>query len=416
MDLKVFWVSLLFAFTMGEKVYAQNQNQTHSNYVAECKSALGLSSNEQIPGFNCFDGIFLADEKGFVVNGYLGGQYVGKVEFENRPYIDAVYLCRGVSSYATEDPYANFALAGYIIHNRNNGQTCFFDGNPSRPISELQAPIDGGTQSSIAWLKPSEMDGAPCVGCHTADPYIVTPGMAQPFRELQLMGERDLKGDYFIAGEGNPNSFFEDAQTRRQNSFEPNPDPQCLACHYIGRNLDINLSVQPLMPNQGSSIDPLYTLQSNKFFHNSGDYFRITNAYRVDTDLHIESTNLAAGPSQPYWWSAQWRLEEIKSGSYYYYRIRNRWTPSGHHEYLNVQNGVVQTSSLSGITPKSAQWIIMEGYEDFSDPGNYYLKNRETGDYLMVFFGALVMVPQNNVSGAGFSTYYNTQWNFELLN
>lgn len=74
-----------------------------------------------------------------------------------------------------------------------------------------------------------------------------------------------------------------------------------------------------------------------------------------DTDnyLNIEYGFLQSSPILNGWWSAQWKLIPLGSGSY---QIQNRWYPS---YYLNVENGSPQASPINSSW-LSAQWMFKE--------------------------------------------------------
>lgn len=56
----------------------------------------------------------------------------------------------------------------------------------------------------------------------------------------------------------------------------------------------------------------------------------------------------------PLWWSAQWKLVEMRVGTTQVFRIQNRWKPD---QYLHVENGVIQSGTiLAGW--HSSLWIL----------------------------------------------------------
>lgn len=176
-----------------------------STYVVECKAALNIDT---IPGYSCTDGISVPSSDGFQVAS--SNNYVGKV-YTGNPDVDAIFLCRDV------DLANNRAsLNGYILQNRVNGYTCFFDARNNTIATNL--PDVDSAFASVYWEDPAGMDGA-CQNCHANDPYIVTPGLAFAFRELQMLyGTRPYLGPYNITSTNDSSSHFSgwqsDAQSR----------------------------------------------------------------------------------------------------------------------------------------------------------------------------------------------------------
>ncbi len=166
-----------------------------STYVSACKAALDIDT---IPGYSCTDGISIPSNDGFQIsssNNYIGTVYTGN------PNVDAVFLCRDVD---LANNTAN--LNGYILQNRESGNICFFDARDD--TIALNLPNVDSAFASVYWEDPQGMNGQ-CQNCHANDPFIVTPGLAFAFRELQLLyGTRPYLGPYHITSTNDASSYF----------------------------------------------------------------------------------------------------------------------------------------------------------------------------------------------------------------
>lgn len=370
--------------------------ETLTEYVASCKRALEIST---IPGYKCTDGKFvskLTGRPGLPSN----NNYIGKVDTGN-PNVDAIFLCRDYNSTTQTT-----GLNGYILQNRVNGNTCFFDAQKGK--SQTSPAIDS-TNASTHWAQPQGMDGL-CVDCHTADPYIVTPALATPFAQLQLMyNGRNLKGPYKVVNTSLAGSHFNGWEGRVNTALKNNTDNCSDACHRLAKNsfsegtaafpgmnpdaktkgwmppdvmsgyhvtdrlvYNTNFFVQNYWASdwklniQSGSIEAssteTYWHSAHWTFEKVGDYYRIKNRWKPTQFLHISHDNfeIKSGPILSGWWSAQWTLIPVTDVAAGYkgktFRIQNRWKPA---QYLHVQNGFLEAGPAEA-TWWSGWWVTNE--------------------------------------------------------
>ncbi len=148
--------------------------QTLNEYVATCKSRLGL---ETLPAISCDAGVNTSRGR------------IGRLSTNNRS-VDAIYLCRP-------------GLTGLIIHNRVGGDTCFFDAKEGKTSGIVNSPF--GPFPSLTWLSPEEMNNrsvSRCHECHSNDPFITTPDIQDALVALDIYGGGHAEAPYAIPGLG----------------------------------------------------------------------------------------------------------------------------------------------------------------------------------------------------------------------
>lgn len=177
-------------------------------YVTNCKTALGISSAaNSIPSFSCKDGRFvpeILERPGLQSD----SNYIGKVNIPSAPNVDAIFLCRDYNHNSN-----TINLNGFILQNRVNGNTCFFDATSG--TSGVNFPSLDSTNSTLVnsrWQQPSAIYGK-CVDCHTADPYIVTPSLANGFLRLGLNNRSSINGLYKVVNNSVSGSHFNGWET-----------------------------------------------------------------------------------------------------------------------------------------------------------------------------------------------------------
>lgn len=316
--------------------------ETLSVYAEKCKQELEINV---IPGYSCLNGVSIPSNTGFSLPS--SNNYLGKV-FTDNPNVDAVFLCRDVSAGVA-------GLNGYILQNRVTGKTCFFDAKSN--VSVNVPAIDSSVSSLAAWRDPAKMAGK-CVECHSADPYIVTTGLAQAFSQLKLnYNGRRLKDPYFSVGSSDPTSHFFNWDLL--NTIDQSNNC-ALGCHRKAAdsaNIITNATIS-------SGSMPVVWGQTNfhQFYEqNPTDKISLKNKFRLhngwsqawDKYLNNEQGSLVASIAQPYWHSAVWSFERNDEG---YYLIKNYWKQ---REFLHIENGpLVVGPALRGWW--SAQWTLVE--------------------------------------------------------
>lgn len=125
--------------------------ESFSQYVRACKARLAIPGT--IPGYSCVND---------TIGTALGGDTrLGRLRLSDA--VDGVYLCRGINGSTVD-------LNGLILHNRESGETCFFD-SLDVPVA---APSVESANAATYWSEPSEMTGVSrCIDCHTNGPYIM---------------------------------------------------------------------------------------------------------------------------------------------------------------------------------------------------------------------------------------------------
>ncbi|HEX2583913.1 MAG TPA: hypothetical protein VHL14_02185 [Steroidobacteraceae bacterium] len=121
--------------------------------------------------------------------------------------MDLAFACRWV---LTRSPGVTSAVSvELLIHNRDNGATCFFAAKDPNPVADddpvISTTIVSPTASNASsyWMQPAELnakklrnfDGTNthanlrCVGCHVAGPYIASPNIAPFLAKFGLLND-----------------------------------------------------------------------------------------------------------------------------------------------------------------------------------------------------------------------------------
>jgi hypothetical protein len=214
----------------------QTYSETLSQYVNSCKSELGFTS---IPDLNCYDGILF--DRGSGKDPIQ--DYVGYAKINDQ--VDLAFACRWL--FGNRSNPVNAASLEMIIHNRQNGKTCFFAAKELREFGSVSPFIISPTsgQAGSYWKTPTELNnGDKCVNCHVAGPYIASPLVAPALATFGLLNnghdtlvDRNNPAHYKVVGAGDNNSAF-NAWHTLVDTFIERPTashPMCSAsCHSIG--------------------------------------------------------------------------------------------------------------------------------------------------------------------------------------
>lgn len=162
------------------------QGETLADYVAACKTQVGFA---ELPDINCYDGILFAQSNVDGEEDNLGAtrDFVGYERVNNN--VDLAFACRWLGG--DQDNPSQPASVEMLVHNRNNGNTCFFaakagSGSGGAGIAfSLASPTS--SEADDFWEDPTHVDrgGRRCVECHVAGPIIASPRIAD---ELGLLG------------------------------------------------------------------------------------------------------------------------------------------------------------------------------------------------------------------------------------
>lgn len=177
-------------FFLGSNVVAETLTQ----YVNTCKAELGF---QVVPALNCFDGILFAPNKGF--RGEPVNDWVGYARVNNN--VDLAFACR----WLFDDNIGMARSVEMLLHNRGNGNTCFFSAKEPDPdvrsVPPQLVPVTDSNASSY-WRQPADVDAEiRCIGCHAAGPYIASPRIAPALANFGLLNNTH---DTFVPDEPGP--------------------------------------------------------------------------------------------------------------------------------------------------------------------------------------------------------------------
>src|SRR5688572_25323351 len=132
-------------------------------YAERCQTELQFAAND-VKAMNCNDGINFATSSVSGINDYVVHQRVNQ-------NVDVLAACRWGDGSFDVGNNTKFISLELLIHNRQNGGTCFFAAkdigpDPIRPISPaIVSPTNffdddrnGVKNADEYWLKPSEIN------------------------------------------------------------------------------------------------------------------------------------------------------------------------------------------------------------------------------------------------------------------
>jgi len=179
--------------------------ETLTEFTTRCENELQIPQNS-ITGFDCSTGRVLpTTEFGNACDAQalLGGvgcaenSRLGVKSFTNSN-VKAVWVCRKYvgSDSPSDQRYHDIAM---IVHNRQNGKTCFYQNNLD---ATSDGPVIPGPKDATAlnvWRTPQATASINCTTCHVNDAYIVTPHVARAMR-FHSMIRFNPKGSYSVVG------------------------------------------------------------------------------------------------------------------------------------------------------------------------------------------------------------------------
>lgn len=156
------------------------------DYVELCKKELGFT---KLPEMSCEkNGFQFREFPRTPINDYVGYKRIADK-------VDYVFACRWILGDTV-------AGAEAIVHNRENGKTCFFSAKLTErepesasnqtTLTRASSTLISPTASNAAdyWDSPEHVDkNVPCVGCHVAGPYIVTAPIAPLMARFGLIND-----------------------------------------------------------------------------------------------------------------------------------------------------------------------------------------------------------------------------------
>jgi Mucin-2 protein WxxW repeating region len=216
------------------------------NYVATCKTELEF---ETIPQFDCTDINFRppTNEPNFEnTNDFVAHRKVND-------FVDSVFICRWVQEKLVgTDPAAKVddilaATGEMIVHNRTNGNTCFFQlktvnktlvvngalASSSPKVGTTNPPSPTDSNAFQFWDSPGETAKTACTICHSAGPYIASPQIVGALAHYGLMNDgHDVKGERYKAVGSLASAF----NNQIAKTLDPNLTQCSKACHVTAGN------------------------------------------------------------------------------------------------------------------------------------------------------------------------------------
>lgn len=240
------------------------EGESLADYVAACKTQVGFS---ELPDFNCYDGLLFAESNvdGEPNNFSVTREFVGHERINND--VDMVFACRWL--FGDRDNPRSPESVEMLVHNRPNGNTCFFaakDGSADSSSTEISHSLASPTSPDAGdfWEEPAAVDGGDrrCVECHVAGPIIASPRVVD---ELAILGLLNNGHDTFVnptdpdayhavtPSNGGAFTFWD--QIIQENNVA---DSCASGCHTIGHNSTksvVDSGLPELLPSISKVID-----------------------------------------------------------------------------------------------------------------------------------------------------------------
>jgi len=252
------------------------------NYVTQCQNELHFQASE-VPQLDCNAGVNFAPPPNSQspINDYMVYKKVNDS-------VDLTVACRWVSLSISEA----FSVE-MLIHNRQNGSTCFFSAKSSGAGATISTSVVSPTNFPSAdayWVSPTELnntflpsnktttDSAPnttdplrCVGCHVQGPYIASARISPFLARFGLLNDgHDTFADttaqpsatvphYHAVGSGRwdtPNASAFGAWDKIIHDNVDTAPGSCGTCHALGDALGPAGMVGNLFPNNFAAILP----------------------------------------------------------------------------------------------------------------------------------------------------------------
>src|SRR3954466_12824162 len=144
--------------------------ETLQTYVQQCQSELHFNASD-VPAVDCHEGTLFAGGGVGPVNDFVGHRRINDA-------VDLVFACRWLNNTDGDPTYNDQTAASIelLIHNRQNGSTCFFNAKDSYPFpipdgdievarravkTAIVSPTNFGSAHPNAndyWLQPSELE------------------------------------------------------------------------------------------------------------------------------------------------------------------------------------------------------------------------------------------------------------------
>ena len=218
-----------------------------TGYVQACRNQLNFQ-NVNIPDLDCYNGDLFATSSDFNKNGSVN-DYMGYRKVTDQ--VDLAFACRWL--FGDKTNRLNPISVEMLLHNRENGNTCFFSakGFVSGDTNQISSIITSPTSPAAAsfWDAPASVDAnIRCVGCHISGPYIATPTIAPFLAKYGLLNNRhDTLSNVTTANTNVPVKYhaisgrvngvpgaFSLWDSLKQSYIDPDQSSCSEGCHMIG--------------------------------------------------------------------------------------------------------------------------------------------------------------------------------------
>jgi hypothetical protein len=193
---------VLFALLLPSFGFAE----TLTEFTSRCETELQIPQNS-ITGFDCSTGGLLptsAFGNACDAQALLGGvgcaanSRLGLQTYSNEN-VKGVWVCRKYAGRNNPDDQQYYDIA-MIVHNRQNGKTCFFQNQLDNVYDGPVVPSPKAANASSVWSTPQVTASINCTTCHSNDAFIVTPHVA-PAMRFRNMIRFNPKGAYSVVGQ-----------------------------------------------------------------------------------------------------------------------------------------------------------------------------------------------------------------------
>jgi hypothetical protein len=156
--------------------------ETLGEYVNACRTQLSIPATTTWSPMDCYDADLFA--QGGEISDYIGYRKV-------TDQVDYAFICRWLKGTKTAREKAISVES--TLHNRQNGQTCYFSAidslstNAESKVSPMVvSPL--ASNASSYWTTPADVDqNVRCINCHVSGVYLATPRIVPYLAKYGLM-------------------------------------------------------------------------------------------------------------------------------------------------------------------------------------------------------------------------------------
>jgi len=199
------------------------KGQTLASYLNDCEQQLGFQDSNIPTNLSCNNAVLFAPNsiEGTTLATGLVNDAVGYARITDN--VDLAFACRWLTNDTLSStdgsvifvpPFVKAQSVEMIIHNRQSGNTCFFEAAPQTlktsnggtvsqvPVALVSPAVAAraapNTTQAKFWYEPLALDNTlQCVDCHIAGPYISTPRISAALGQFGLLNNgHDTFGRY----------------------------------------------------------------------------------------------------------------------------------------------------------------------------------------------------------------------------